>query len=161
MKASPCKSIPNSVSPAESWVNWHKLLLKWFSKQEANQEWIRFWSQRAGAGAPADTHDLRDYMRSQGVDLTTDMSGEIRDKVENIGDWIGDTFSGIRAIFLGAVILAIALIAYYMITNIKRGKQMSEITADLRNIRRPKVTTGAPPIDSSQIQLLGSQKLVR
>jgi hypothetical protein len=161
MKALPCASIPNSVSPSESWVNWHKLLLKWFSKQEANQQWIRFWAQRAGAGTPADTHDLRDYMRSQGVDLTTDMSGQIRDKVENISDWIGDTFSGIRAIFLGAVILAIALIAYYMITNIKRGKQMSELTADLRNIGGSRRLPTNAPIDSGQIQFLGTQKMLR
>ncbi len=145
MKTDPCKSIPNSMSPSESWVNWHKSLLKWFSKEEANQHWIRFWSQRAGGGTPADTHSLRDYMRTQDVDLTTDLSGAIRDKLENVSDWFGDTFNGIRAIFLGAVILALALIAFYFIRSINKAKQLSELSSDIRVMRSSKILPKTTP----------------
>jgi len=130
MRANPCNSIPTSVSTSEQWINWHEALLGWFSKQEANSYFLRFWSQRAGAGTPADTVSLREYMREQGVDLTTDFSGEIADTIEGISNWFADLFTGIRNIFLGAVIIAIALIAFYMIRNIQRGQQIKGIRGE-------------------------------
>ena len=160
MRADPCKAIPNSVSPSEAWVNWHKSLLKWFSKQEANQHWIRFWAQRAGAGTPADTHTLRDYMRTQGVDLTTDASGVMRDKLEEGWDWFRGTLTGIQAVFFGAVILAVALIAFYFIFNIRRGKQMSEFAADIRSIRGQNVTTVGSSYPSNKVGQLGNQNFL-
>lgn len=155
MRADPSVTIPTSDSPAESWVNWHKSLLRWFSKQEANREWLRFWAQRAGAGTKADTHDLRAYMQSQGVELTTTALGEFRDGAADFADWFGDTFTGIRNILFGAVIIAIGLVAFYFITNIRKGKQMSDMAADMRSLKRPKIGRG------TTVTPLGSQKLLR
>jgi len=148
MRLDPSNSIPTSESPSESWVNWHKSLLKWFSKQEANSHWVRFWTQRAGAGTKADTHDLREYMKTQDVELTTNWGGDLTDGTASIVDFFSDTFTGIRNIFLGAMVLAIGLIAFYFISNIRKGKSAGEMAVDVR-------TFGA----SSKIKALGTQKI--
>lgn len=122
MRADPSEYIPTSADTAEQWIEWHKTLNKWFSLNEANAQWLRFWNQRAGAGSEADTHDLRAYMSDQGVNITTDASGAFTDSVMNAFDWLGDTANWIRGILIAAVIVAIALIAFYFIMKSVKGQ---------------------------------------
>ena len=130
----PSKNIPTSVATAEQWIIWHKSLNKWFSKKDANDYWIRFWHQRAGAGSQADTVELRTYMSDQGVDLTTDWSGSVADGLSSIAEFFGDTFKLVRNIFFGAVILIIALIVYFLISGINKGKSPAEMFLDVRTL---------------------------
>lgn len=130
----PSKNIPTSVATAEQWIGWHQSLKKVFSKKESNEYWVRFWTQRAGAGSNADSHGLRDYMRSQGVELTTDWSGSMTDGIADVTEWFGDWFKVIRNIFLGAVILIVALITIYLISSIKKGKSPAEMFIDVRTL---------------------------
>lgn len=149
MRVDPSISIPTSESPSEVWISWHKSLLKWFSLQEANSNWIRFWTQRAGVGTLADTHDLRSYMKSQDVELSTNWQGTITDGASSVADWFSGGFTMIRNIFLGAVILAMALIAFYIISNIRKGKSASQMAFDVR-------TLGA----TKKVRALKFQKLI-
>lgn len=130
MRADPSKYIPTSVDTAEQWIEWHKTLNKWFSLNETNAQWLRFWNQRAGAGSEADTHELRSYMSDQGVNITTDMSGAVTDSVMDVVDWFGDTFNWLRGIVIGAVILAIALVAFYIIMGSIHRKSAQQMALD-------------------------------
>ncbi len=88
MRQDPSKFIPTSSDSSEMWVEWHKALKKWFSKNEANTHFVRFWNQRAGAGTDADTTDLRKYMKDQGVNLSTTASGKVADMGAGITEWV-------------------------------------------------------------------------
>lgn len=136
----PSKNIPNSASTAEQWVEWHKSLKRWFNLKDTNTIWTKFWSQRAGAGTVADTHDLRTYMDDQGVDVTTTFAGKTTDAVLGVGDWIGETFDWARALLFGGAILALGLIAFYVIHNTRKGRTLAEMTA------RPQMTSGPVPL---------------
>lgn len=149
MRSDPSKTIPTSIDPAESWINWHKLLLKWFSKDEANQQWIRFWLQRAGAGTIADTHDLRVYMKDHDVDISTTIAGSVTDGAASVLGWFGEAFSGIRNLIIGVVILTISLIAFYVYSNIQKGNKINDMATDMRSIR-----------SGTRVNALGSQKLL-
>lgn len=111
----------------------HKALKDWFSKNEANAQFTRFWNQRAGAGSAADTHDLREYMEEQGVDLTTTTKNEIIDKTMGFFEWFGDTANWLRGIVIGALIVGVAVIAYVIIQFTKKGGNPADLA-------RPKTT---------------------
>ncbi len=130
----PSKNIPTNVATTEQWLSWHRALRGWFSKKDANDYWIRFWHQRAGAGSEADSLELRSYMSEQGVDLTTDFSGSVADGLSSIAEFFGDTFKLVRNIFFGAVILIIALIVYFLISGINKGKSPAEMFLDARTL---------------------------
>lgn len=143
MRQDPSKNtvIPTSVSAPEQWVNWHKLLKKWFSLQEANQRWLAFWNQRAGAGSSADTHDLRVYMESQDVDLTTTLSGDFEDGLYKVKDWFTDTANTIRFIVLGAMVVGIGLVAIYFVRKTNQEVRPGEMVLDLKSMKIPKRLT--------------------
>lgn len=130
MRVDPSKVIPTSDDYAESWIVFHKALRSWFGKQAANAYFLKFWNQRAGAGTSADTHDLREYMDEQGVDLTTDFRGEMTDFGMGIADWFGDTANVLRAVTIGIVVLGVGLIAYYIIKSANQGKSVSQMIYD-------------------------------
>jgi hypothetical protein len=130
MRVDPSKVIPTSDDNAESWIVFHKALKSWFGKQSANAYFLKFWNQRAGAGTSADTHDLREYMDEQGVDLTTDFKGEMTDFGMGIVDWFGDTANVLRAVVFGTVILGVGLIAYYIIKSTNKGKSAGQMIMD-------------------------------
>ncbi len=142
----PSKHIPTGSSSAEEWVVWHKSLKRWFSKNEANQYWVSFWNQRAGAGSDADVNSLRAYMKSQNVNLVTDTSGDVTDALVKAGDWIGSGMEMTRTLLYGGVILGMGLIAYYVIAQTRQGRTASDMALDVTSIRtggRLKAVSGA------------------
>jgi hypothetical protein len=130
MRIDPSKIIPTSDDTAERWVVFHKALKSWFGKKSANAFFLQFWGQRAGAGTSADTHKLRDYLDTQGIDLTTDRKGEITDTALDFLGWFEDTANQLRAVVIGTVILGVGLVAYYIIKNTNKGKSAQQIIMD-------------------------------
>jgi hypothetical protein len=130
MRVDPSKVIPTSDDKAESWIVFHKALKSWFGKQSANAYFLKFWNQRAGAGTSADTHGLREYMDSEGVDLTTDFKGDVTDFGMGIVDWFGDTANVLRAVVIGTVVLGVGLIAFYIIKSTNKGKSAGQMIYD-------------------------------
>jgi hypothetical protein len=86
MKLDPSQTIPTASSNSENWIQWHKDLKKMFGKKKANSIWLYTWSKRGGVNSPANNKSLRDYMDSQGVDISTT-------SLESITDTIGDVLS--------------------------------------------------------------------
>lgn len=144
MRVDPSKIIPTSDDTSERWVAFHKALKSWFGKAAANSYFVKFWNQRAGAGSSADTHDLREYMNSQGVNLQTDFAGDVVDFEMGIVDWFGDTANVLRAVIFGTVIVGVGLIAYYMIKGTNHGKSMGEMVAPVRGRRIARGAYGFP-----------------
>lgn len=134
----PSEFIPTSDSTSEQWIEFYKALRKWFSKTESNNQWLRFWNQRAGAGSDADNHTLRSYMEDQDVDLTTDTKGEISDSLWGISDWIGDTANWLRAIVIGIVIIIIALLAMYVYSHFIKQTPTDQIPISAQNSYYPR-----------------------
>lgn len=150
MKTDPSKYIPNSESSAEEWIAWHKQLKKWFSKTEANGYFVKFWNQRAGAGSQADSHSLRTYMSSQGVELSTDWSGELSDVTHDVTDWFVTGLNWTRAITIGVGVLVIGIGTFYLITQIKKGKTVGDAAQFAINAR-----TGGMLKASNTTKLIG------
>jgi hypothetical protein len=130
MRIDPSKIIPTSDDTAERWVVFHKALKSWFGKQSANAFFLQFWGQRAGAGTSADSHDLREYLDTQGVNLSTDMKGEITDTTLDFFDWFGDTANVLRAVVIGTVVLGVGLVAYYIIKKTNKGQSAAQMLMD-------------------------------
>jgi len=135
MKTDPSKNIPSSVSSPEEWIIWHKNLKRWFSRKEANGHFVRLWNQRAGAGSEADQHSIRDYMKSQGVELATDWGGAFSDSAIGVADWIGTGLNWTRAIIIGSTILGGVMISYYFYVQIKKGKTAKDAAVMIANAR--------------------------
>lgn len=110
MRVDPSKTIPTGTDPAEVWVEWYKALRKWFSKSVANSYFVRFWHDRAGVGAVADTHALRSYLKDQGVELTTDFSGSLTDSAMSVMDFFSDTFTLVRNILLIVLVVGLSFL---------------------------------------------------
>lgn len=131
MRTDPSKRIPTSADSPEIWVAWHKSLKKWFSKAEANEHWLRFWNQRGGAGSDADTHGLREYMLTQEVNLTTTITGNIADGTMDIVEFGADTITWARGLIIGGVVLAMGLVAFYIIYSTTKGKTAAEMALEM------------------------------
>lgn len=86
-KLDPSKSVPTASSKSENWVQWHKDLKKIFNKKKANSIWLYAWAKRGGIKSPANTRGLRDYMDSQGVDITTTALGDLSDTIGGVLDF--------------------------------------------------------------------------
>jgi hypothetical protein len=87
MKLDPSQTIPTASSKSENWIQWHKDLKKVFGKKKANSIWLYAWAKRGGVKSSANTSVLRDYMDSQGVDVTTTSLGELSDSIGNVLDF--------------------------------------------------------------------------
>lgn len=134
MRADPSKIIPTSDSTSEQWVTWHKALRKWFTKNEANTHWLRFWQQRSGAGTKADTYDLREYMRSQDVDLTTTTMGEVTDMAGGIVEFFTDSINIARIILVGVVVVGVGLVVFYVVSSTRQGKSAAQMVIEARSL---------------------------
>lgn len=153
MRVDPSKVIPTSDDTPERWVAFHKALKKWFGKESANAWFLKFWTQRAGAGSSADTHDLREYMEEQGVDLSTTWSGRFKDGTMDIVDWFGDTANILRAIVFGTLIVGVGLVAYYVIKSTNKGKSAGGMMQGIPSPRR-KLLPSNPQLDVSTAKLI-------
>lgn len=84
-------TIPTQASDANVWIEWHKSAKAFFSKKVANSLWVTAWADRGSKGA--NTTDLRDYMKSQGVEVETDKLGKLIDFGGDVFDFFGDIFT--------------------------------------------------------------------
>lgn len=83
-----CLQIPQQKDSYAAWKQWHIALKKCVGKTNANQLWLMNYDKEL----PQDNIELREYMRTQGVDLD-------RDAMDRAADW----GSGVYSWFSGAV----------------------------------------------------------
>ncbi len=86
----PTLTIPTTNSNASEWLQWHKTLLTAFSQDESNSIWLAYWAKR---GNGHDNSTLRDYMKTQGVDMDSSI-------LANVTDFYKETFSTVSGAIL-------------------------------------------------------------
>ena len=105
--------IPSNSSKDVDWIQWHKMLNKGFGKEKANQAFTVAFAYLASSGAK--TNDLRNYGKSVGLDIDTNLVQDatriVSNVKENIGgvlDKIGGVFRTSKYIVLIVVVLILA-----------------------------------------------------
>ena len=66
-----CSNLPLASSGAEQWEQWHKNLIKCVGRGKANDLFLRLWDKRGQRGTDANTIQLRQYLGTQGLVMTT------------------------------------------------------------------------------------------
>ena len=111
MKTNPSEFIPTMRSEDNEWITWHKSLKSTFGKNTANQVFLKAWNARKSS--TANTHELRDYLDSQGITIETNLLGKVTDTAGGIGDSIGDFLKiGKYALYAvgGIIILSLGML---------------------------------------------------
>lgn len=126
MKLDPSKTIPTASSKPENWIQWHKDLKKIFNKKKSNSIWLYAWAKRGGINSPANTRSLREYMDSQGVDITTTSLGELSDKIGNVLDF---GFGVGKIIVIGGLSITALILIGILVKLFKNPNQQLNISA--------------------------------
>ena len=101
MSKEACLTIPLHESDSAIWIAWHKSLKKCVGKKNANQLFLLNYDKEA----PSSNVELREYMRSQGVDLDRDVLERMTDFSKGLYDWAGGALN-----FASYTTMAIVLI---------------------------------------------------
>lgn len=134
MKLDPSQSIPTASSKAENWIQWHKDLKKVFGKKKANSIWLYAWAKRGGIQSSANTSGLRDYMDSQGVNVTTTSLGELSDAVGNVLDF----GLGVGKIVIIGSLSVVGLVLLAILIKLFKGQSINLSGIPIPNLPQPK-----------------------
>ena len=98
--------MPTTQAAGAEWIAWHKSLKARTGKSNANAAFVYVWGKRAGAGSSASTNSVREYMKTQGVELDTTKLEDITDFGYGVWDGIGSFLSIGKKLTIGLTILA-------------------------------------------------------
>jgi len=107
-----CSNLPLASSSAEQWEQWHKNLIKCVGRGKANDLFLRLWDKRGERGADANTIQLRQYLGTQGLVMTTGAIKKTQDFFVGVGDFFG---GGLSALGTGMKILWYGLVGALVI----------------------------------------------
>jgi hypothetical protein len=91
------KYIPDKDSKDSEWITWHKMLVKGYGRDRANDAFTVAFSYLASSSAK--TNDLRAYGKTVGLDLDTNLSQDAARIVKTVKSSVGGVFSSIGGIF--------------------------------------------------------------
>lgn len=92
MKIAPT-DVPNKKSNALTWITWHEAMKSSFGKKNANYLFSRAWNKRGGVSSVANTSDLREYLKKNGISIDKDWTASIIDTTGDFTDFFGDIFN--------------------------------------------------------------------
>jgi len=124
----PTKIIPNKQSSSATWIQWHKAMKSRYGKKQANALFVKAWDLRGGAGTPASTIELRDYMRSNDVVLDTTTFEDVIDTTNAGLDAVGDFFTMGKyfTIAVGVIVVGgLGLLVYNVVKNPNKSASMA------------------------------------
>ena len=102
-----CSNFPTSSSSGDVWEQWHKNLVKCVGKSRANDLFISLWRKRAGSGSDASTIRLREYLRTQGIELSVTGLKKTQDFFSDVGEFFGSGFTqfgtGVKILWYGLI----------------------------------------------------------
>ena len=113
-------NIPKKADSGDAWENWHKQCVAEIGHQNANDIFMYDW--HTNGNDDANTADLREYLKTQGIALDpTNSIGELLDFKNSVIDKIGDVFSVAGTVGIGivAVTLFFAGMIIYGVTRPK------------------------------------------
>jgi hypothetical protein len=109
IKADPTR-IPQRGDTADVWKNWHETLKSNFGKKTANQLFIQNWKVRGTTSVS--TNSLRDYLKDNGIEISTTAIQDIVDKGSDITDFFGDTFKVGKYIGISLAVIVVGGLAF-------------------------------------------------
>ncbi|MDD4970765.1 MAG: hypothetical protein PHT07_15165 [Paludibacter sp.] len=118
------KYIPSKDSGDSQWISWYEMLKKGFGREKANKAFIVAYANLAGSAAK--TNKLRDYGKTVGLDLDTNLIEDASRIVGNVKESIGGVFDSFGSIFKTSktivivVILAILVPVFLALFNIAK-----------------------------------------
>jgi len=101
-------NVPKNNSSENVWITWYDALKSKFGRKKANSLFIANWDSQNGGGSDANTTTLRQHLQKKGrLDIKGGFAGEIKDKVFDVGNFLGDsiTVGKYLGIGLGVVVL--------------------------------------------------------
>jgi hypothetical protein len=107
-----CNQFPSSNSSGDIWEQWHKNLVKCVGKSRANDLFLQLWRKKAGPSSDASTIQLRNYLSTQGLELTVTGLKKTQDFFSDAGDFFG---SGLKTLGTGWTILFYGLIGILVV----------------------------------------------
>lgn len=85
-------NIPKNNSSDVVWITWYDALKNKFGRKKANSLFTANWDAQGGSGSDANTRDLREHLKKEGkLEISGGFTGEVKDKIFDVGNWIGDT----------------------------------------------------------------------
>jgi len=118
------KYIPSKDSQDVQWITWHGMLVKGFGKERANKAFTVAFAYMASSSAK--TNKLRDYGKTFGLNIDTNLLqdasrivGDVKESVGGVFDKIGGVFRTSRNIVIVIVILILAPV-FLLLFNVAR-----------------------------------------
>lgn len=111
MSKQACLNIPGVNSSASQWVSWHKALKSCVGKKKANYLFILQYD-KVGYDS---TTEMRNYMKTQGVDLDKDVADRLVDWGGRTYDFFGgivDFTSGVSMVVTVMVLGAVGMLLF-------------------------------------------------
>lgn len=105
------KYIPNEESADAQWIEWHKMLSRAFGREKANEAFTVAFAYSASSSAK--TNKLRDYGKTVGLDLDTNLLQDATRIISSVKEGVGGFFDSIgRGIkmYRNALIVVVILI---------------------------------------------------
>jgi hypothetical protein len=112
------KYIPTKDSSDDNWIAWHKMLRKGYGKERANDAFKVAFAYLASSSAK--TNDLRDYGKTVGLDLDTNLVQDAARIVETVKGNLGGILNSIGGIFrtsktIIVIIVLLILVPVFML----------------------------------------------
>ena len=110
--------IPTKTSQGAEWIIWYDAMKSKFGQAIANQEFLKAWSTRQSSDA--NTHELRDELSKNGVDIDKGVLSGLYDTGAGVVDKIGSFLNvGKYAIYAigGILILGVAGMVFQIVRN--------------------------------------------
>lgn len=85
-------NLPKNNSSDSVWITWYDALKSKFGRKKANSLFTANWDAQDGSNSDANTRDLREHLKNKGkLEISGGFTGELKDKVFDVGNWIGDS----------------------------------------------------------------------
>jgi hypothetical protein len=107
--------VPQRGDTADVWKNWHEALKSNFGKKVANQLFVQAWKVRGSTSVS--TNSLREYLKKNGIEISTTAFQDIADKGSDITNFFGDIFNvgKYAGIAIGVILIGTTGYALYNI----------------------------------------------
>ena len=90
MKTDPRLGIPNRNSTDNEWLVWYQALKSTFGREIARQEFLLAWSTAGRGSIKANTSNLREVLKKEGINMPSNgIGGSLLDGYNDIADHIG------------------------------------------------------------------------
>lgn len=117
-KVDPTTNIPTRSSAGSAWIQWYTDLKDNFGKKQANALFLKAWQKRGTSDA--NTHELRELLKKNGVDLEKGALSSLYDTGAGVIDDIGGFLQmGKYAVYAvgGIAILGLGMVVYNVAKN--------------------------------------------